>query len=47
MCDRPHISDQIQRGGHEIFPEMSKGVTQKAKTAATLDFGLMSYLYGD
>ena len=35
MCERPRISNQIPRGAHEIFLEMSEGVAQNAKIAAT------------
>ena len=35
MFDRPHIFDQIWRGDHEIFSEMSEGVAQNAETATT------------
>ena len=47
MCDRLHISDQIQQGGREIFPEMSEGVAQNVKTAETWSFGMNFHLSED
>ena len=47
LCDRPHISDQIPRGGREIFPEMSEGVAQNAKISATRALGMKLHLSKD